>query len=106
MYLLAYFLKEGVFLDFDFEKLQSESELDVFNKTKASKQKMTNEEICSGRAKCILEFANEVSKIKFAQKPDYEKLRNMLIDIIDIEQIPEETEHNESRNFTINENKF
>lgn len=67
---------------------------------------MTVEEICSGKAKCILEFAREVKKIQFSEKPDYEKLRNCLIDTIDIEEVPEESEHNESRDFPKNDHNF
>ena len=106
VYLMAFFLKDGEFLDFDYSKLQNQTEEHLFKKTKASKLKMTDEEICSGKALCILEFAREVNQIKFSEKPDYDKLRNLLTDIIDIEEVPEETEHNEPRNFITKESNI
>ena len=43
---------------------------------------MDPEKLCSGHAKALLPFANEVLEYEFEEKPDYAKLKFLLVKIL------------------------
>ena len=51
-------------------------------------------DVCTGNAKCLQTFALEVFGIGYTETPDYEKMQDLLIDALDLEETPEEIEHN------------
>jgi hypothetical protein len=43
---------------------------------------MTPEKLCIGDAKHLLAFTKEVFKIEFEQKPEYSKLKSLLVNVL------------------------
>lgn len=49
-----------------------------FKKVQKIKIKLKVEELCTGRAACLLNFCKEAMKIKFREAPNYQKLKHLL----------------------------
>ena len=87
LYLLTFLLNGGILLghsEYDLNLTQVEF-FELMKQTKRRKHP------CTEKAKCLKQFGNEIFRMGFQTKPDYEKLKELLIDAIDMEKIPEET---------------
>lgn len=79
MYLLIYFLNDGVVLDISHEMAKSfDDQLTALKLIKKIKLSASIDDLCKGGASKLKPFCREILKIKYDEKPDYEKLKNAL----------------------------
>ena len=81
-YLLVYLLNNGNLLE---NKQQ-------FRDALIQKKESNIETVFSENSECLRKFAFYIFSLKFEEKPDYEKLKDLLIEAIDEEDVPDDEE--------------
>ena len=75
-YLLVYVTNNGKLPGIDMEA--NLDKIESFHASKEAKSKHTIMTLCAGRAECLRDFATEIFKMKYQDKPDYAKLKTIL----------------------------
>lgn len=80
IYLLIFIMNKGQLLDLSPQDLGNQSESMMVLRKK--KKEHTLAELCSGRSSDLGEFIREVFSYRFQDRPNYEKLSNMLQELV------------------------
>lgn len=83
-YLLIMILNGGQLVGIFYEEVKNN--IKCFQKIKNKKINSTLKELCSGRSRYLKPFMVEVFSLRFKDKPNYDKLRNILSEIIRVEE--------------------
>ena len=78
MYLLLYFLSDGVLLGLRIKEIGAIAPIEALNVIQKIKTNTSIDEMCTGRALLLKPFCEEILKIRYYEEPNYEKLKSVL----------------------------